>query len=173
VVLSRALREFGFVHPAKQSGRPDDLDKREAERVIDAAKKHLDALHSIFGDPSGRVAPVAHGGEREAMVRDILRLRRRRQDFFGEGLFSDPAWDILLELYATALNGRRIAATALADVLGTPASTCLRWINKLEQDGWVRRLDDPFDGRRVWIYISDRGLERMDAYFEAWSPRAV
>ena len=152
------------MHSSNQPRRRIDLHD---QKVVDAAQKHLDALHSLLGDRSAPTVAASHGADREKIVRDVLKLRRRRQEFFGGGLFSDPAWDILLELYETALSGRRIAITALADVICAPLSTVIRWVKKLEQDGWVHRVDDPFDGRRVWIYLSDNSLRQLDAYFDA------
>ena len=157
------------MHSSSQPRRRIELGLHD-QKVIDAAQKHLDALHTLLGDHSAPTLSASHGGDREKIVRDVLKLRRLRQDFFNGGLFSDPAWDILLELYATALSGRRIAVMALADVISAPLSTVIRWVKKLELDGWVRRAHDPFDGRRVWVYLSDKSQQQLDAYFEAWSP---
>jgi DNA-binding MarR family transcriptional regulator len=103
----------------------------------------------------------------------MLRLRRLRADYFGNDLFSDPAWDILLELYATEVAGGRIAGSALAAVIDVPATTVLRWLRRLEADGWVRREDDQLDGRRMWLHLSKQGISRIEAYLDAWSSWSV
>ena len=57
------------------------------------------------------VLRVAAGTRRQ--VEDILRLRRARSGAFGTGLFSDPAWDILLYLFAARLRGETSRRTSL------------------------------------------------------------
>jgi DNA-binding MarR family transcriptional regulator len=89
-----------------------------------------------------------------------------RAQFFDEHLFADPAWDILLELYALECEGRRVSVSKLSVAAGVPCTTTLRWSDKLEADGLVVRFDDPVDGRRVWIELSERGLKTMKSYVE-------
>ena len=69
----------------------------------------------------------------QAQLRSIMEMRRRRSTVFGEGLFSDPAWDILLELFAAELDGRRLGLTDLAHI--APRSTLARWLTALEERG--------------------------------------
>ena len=101
-----------------------------------------------------------------AEVEAVLAARRRREHFFDVDLFSDPAWEMLLELYALELRQRRVAISKLCLAAGVPASTALRWITKMEHDGLLVRKDDPLDGRRSWIQLSDAASESMRRYFE-------
>lgn len=100
-------------------------------------------------------------------IRQLLNARRARAAFFGADLFSDPAWDILLFTYAARLEQQRVSIGAVCESAAVPSTTALRWINKLEQDGWVSRSDDPLDGRRAWIELSPRGLVRMERYLDS------
>jgi DNA-binding MarR family transcriptional regulator len=95
-------------------------------------------------------------------VRAIIKARRQRNRLFADGLFSDPAWDLLLELYAAQLCGYRLAVSGLCLAVAAPATTALRWIGCLEERGLARRRPDPHDGRRVFISLSDAGLEAMN-----------
>jgi DNA-binding MarR family transcriptional regulator len=99
-------------------------------------------------------------------VREILKARAARRKFFNEQLFADPAWDMLLELYALKCEDLRISVSKLSHAAGVPGTTALRWIDKLEQEQLLFRKDDPLDGRRIWIELSDKGLERMRAYLQ-------
>lgn len=92
---------------------------------------------------------------------------------FPEELFSDPAWDILLELYALHLEQQRTSISSVCVASSVPASTALRWIGKLEQDGFVVRTADPVDARRSWLALSSDGLDRMRDLFEMLSPDAL
>jgi hypothetical protein len=71
----------------------------------------------------------------QAQLESLLRMRRRRSRVFGEGLFSDPAWDILLELFAAELGGRRVGLSDLDPI--APRSTLARWLTALEERGLV------------------------------------
>jgi hypothetical protein len=42
-------------------------------------------------------------------VRRIISARASRRQFFSADLFADPAWDIMLELYALQCEQRRIS----------------------------------------------------------------
>jgi DNA-binding MarR family transcriptional regulator len=92
--------------------------------------------------------------------------RRRRGALFDEQLFSDPAWDILLELYALHLEQVRASVSGLYVASSVPASTAIRWIAKLEQDGLVTRTGDQLDARRSWIKLTEEGVGRMHRFFE-------
>ena len=107
------------------------------------------------------------------VVRAIQASRRRRATLFPEELFSDAAWDILLELYALYLEQQRTSISSVYAASAVPASTALRWINKLERDGMVIRTGDTLDARRSWISLSAAGVERMHTFFEMLPPTAV
>lgn len=72
----------------------------------------------------------------EDQLATILRVRRRRSELFGCELFSDPAWDILLELFAAELGGRAMTLDDLPPV--APKSTLARWVSTLEERGLIR-----------------------------------
>lgn len=82
-------------------------------------------------------------------------------------LFTDPAWDILLELYWGELVQHRFATNELCESSAVAATTALRWIAKLESGGWLIRVNDPDDGRRVFVGLSPKAIETMNRYFDA------
>lgn len=102
----------------------------------------------------------------EADVRVMLTLRRNRDRFFPMEIFADPAWDILLELYAAELGQLRITVSCACRGAAVPATTALRWISTLEENQLVQRRSDPFDGRRVYLSLTDDGLAAMNDYFD-------
>ena len=138
------------------------------EHELARIQRDLDGLKSIVGQGRGkdRQEPT------EADVRALLWARRQRELVFGKDLFADPAWDILLELYAAGLGQRRVPTTELAVAAGIPLTTALRWISKLEDEGLVTRADDPLDGRRVWIALASRAVPMMSSYFNQAGPQA-
>jgi hypothetical protein len=99
----------------------------------------------------------------------LINRRRLRSEFIGEDLFADPAWDILLELYLASLRQHRISVSSLCVGL-VPATTTLRWLAALSKWGMIERRDDPFDGRRALLNLSESGRRTMDAYFKRVQP---
>lgn len=106
-------------------------------------------------------------------VRLICNLRRKRQEILPGKLLGDPTWDILLQLYATHLDGGQISVSRLTRSARLALTTVLRRIAALEERGLVTRTDDPFDGRRAYVALSFAGAEAMDRCFSTAGDRAL
>lgn len=109
----------------------------------------------------------------ERYVQKLLGLRRKRDQFFGSELFADPAWDILLELYAAELGQRRLSVSSLGVGAAVPPTTALRWIKTLEKKGMIRRTADPFDGRRVFVALTPESVHTLDEFFASVPSQAL
>ena len=48
-------------------------------------------------------------------IRSAIQARAQRGRHFNPALFADPAWDMLLELYAAALTQRKLTVSRLAE----------------------------------------------------------
>ncbi|MGF7154507.1 MarR family transcriptional regulator [Novosphingobium gossypii] len=99
------------------------------------------------------------------LVRRIIRQRQLRARFMNADLFADPAWDMLLDLAASRLEGKRVSVTSLCIAAGVPPTTALRWIGQMVEAGLFRRLNDGTDRRRAFIDLSERGVQAMSRYF--------
>jgi DNA-binding MarR family transcriptional regulator len=121
-----------------------------------------DPVQTGFPDTAA-LAPTLQGVQAKRRAARLLKIRQGK-------LFSDPAWDILLELYAASLADRRLTVSRLADRTGVAMTTALRWINTLQQEGLLDRQDHPLDGRQVYHFLSQAGLQVMDSYFDDLSP---
>ena len=100
-------------------------------------------------------------------VRRAIDERRNRDKFFSKNLFADPAWDMLLELYAAELGQIRVATARLCAGAAVPPTTALRWISTLAREGLIDRHSDPVDARRIFVRLSAKGMSAMEAYFES------
>ena len=98
-------------------------------------------------------------------IRSIIKLRRRREQFFEAELFADPAWDILLDLLAAKLEGTSVSVSSLCIAAAVPATTALRWITGMTESGMLIRRHDPADARRVFIDLSDESSGKLVEYF--------
>lgn len=90
--------------------------------------------------------------------------RRLREEVIGGDLFSDPAWDILLDLYAALDRGDRVQLTSIASMAGVPPSTGRRWARKLVDRGLLEREKDRRDQRQTYVRLTAKGQEIMTAF---------
>lgn len=101
----------------------------------------------------------------EDQIESILQVRRKRAELFGDGLFSDPAWDILLELFAAELGNRKIRLADLSTI--APQSTLARWLAKLEEMRLVVCDVDPLQPDHFWVALSRDCSAKMSAFLSA------
>jgi DNA-binding MarR family transcriptional regulator len=86
---------------------------------------------------------------------EIYRMRRARDQILPDDLVGEPAWDILLALFAE--EPAQVSVSSLCYASGVPATTALRWINVLSQRGMIERVQHPRDGRVVLVSLTESG----------------
>ena len=152
---------------ALQTDREDDyvvidfpirMTSGELERLTSTARR-------IRASESAAQSPFAPINLRYAAARDRamshLDFRGRRDAVFQGGLFADPAWDILLDLFVRQIDGLKTSTTSAARAAQVPLSTALRHVNKLVQNGLVVRSASPVDLRLNQVRLSDAGFTTM------------
>jgi DNA-binding MarR family transcriptional regulator len=112
-------------------------------------------------------------------VGNLRKLRLRRKEFVGADLFRDPAWDMLLELFSAHTRGKMLSITSLCYASGSPHTTALRHVQRLEKHGLIERVNDPHDERRSFVRPTPKALEGIEAaaatliqqtrYVDPWS----
>jgi hypothetical protein len=136
-----------------------------AEGLGEHSSGHNDRFNAVRLDfaaeplASSATAPID-----PAEVRKEIRLRRMRDAYFSGELFADPAWDMLLDLMAARLEGEKVAVSSLCIAAAVPATTALRWIKAMCDNGLFERHADPLDGRRIFIGLSQGAANAMTAY---------
>ena len=98
-------------------------------------------------------------------VRSVISARRARTRYFAADLFADPSWDILLDLFAAELSQTRVSVSSACIAANVPATTALRWIRRLVEEGLIIRHNDPFDGRRVFLELASETSLALRQYF--------
>ena len=128
-------------------------------RIADRASAYIGeaAPSASFLRPGSTLEP--------GQIRDLLRARRQRDQYFPADLFADPAWDMMLELMAARLAGERVSVSSLCIAAAVPPTTALRWIRQLTDRGFFQRQADPADGRRVFIALADDAAEAIARWF--------
>lgn len=101
---------------------------------------------------------------------DALRaVRKIRSRYFPSALFSDPCWEMLLDLYDGQLANEEVTVTSLGAASGAPLTTALRRMDALQSHGLIERTDHPDDKRRTVIRLSRAGLDAVEQFFETYS----
>lgn len=90
--------------------------------------------------------------------------RRRRDTIFGDRIFAEPAWDMLLDLYVQRHLGRPVSIQSLCIAAAVPQTTALRWIARLVVTGLATRQPCREDQRVVHVALSPRGVAEMEDY---------
>lgn len=91
-------------------------------------------------------------------------VARRERNLRAEGLFSDPAWDILLELFASSLEGQEVTVTGACNAAGCPPTTGLRYLRLMHDAGLIHRRDHRRDMRMKVISITDEGRDFVQTF---------
>ena len=103
-----------------------------------------------------------------ALARTAYALRRKRAAIFGNAdLFGEPAWDILLDLFIADGEGKSVSVSSACIGSAAPATTGLRWLGVLADEGLILREPDPEDHRRVLVRLTSKGKQGMQRFFEA------
>jgi DNA-binding MarR family transcriptional regulator len=96
----------------------------------------------------------------------MARQRQLRAAFMPTALFAEPAWDMLLDLYAAYYEGKEVSVSSLCIAANVPSTTALRSIETMTEQGCLIRRRDPKDGRRIFLALSDAARGWLDAYFD-------
>lgn len=131
---------------------------RELANHIDECRLADDdcKLHTLSME---RIQPILNFG---AIADQIYKARRKRDQLFGiSGLFSDPAWDILLDLLRSESQLNRVSVSSACIAACVPATTALRWLTTLEEYGLIERHQDPADARRTFVSLTRQGRKRI------------
>jgi hypothetical protein len=157
LMLLRLTEQVGQI-----AGHIDRLAPRETTAV-------MEPRNSVEGRPvEERAVPLAKSASlpEARLIRRVIRQRQLRARFIEGEFFADPAWDMLLDLAAARVEGKRVAVTSLCIASGVPPTTALRWIGALVQAGLFQRVCDENDRRRAFIELTENAADRIARYFD-------
>jgi len=81
---------------------------------------------------------------------------------------------MLLDLTQAEIAQVRVPVSSLCIAAAVPATTALRWIKTLTENGMLVRRADPHDGRRVFVEMAAATSNAMRRYFaEVSAPLGV
>jgi hypothetical protein len=135
-----------------------------------AALDHTGAGSPIAGVPGEPWTSQQHAIDLAQRIHRYLAARRARGALLSGDWFADPAWDLLLDLLAAQYLGRRVSITSACIAAHVPATTALRWIDRLVEEGALLREDDPSDGRRSYLGLAPALAIRLEQWIERHLP---
>ena len=147
---------------------------------MDADAERLFAELAIDLDKSAkRPRQVQDGVQPEVSaeaVSRVIKARQERSRYLPQHLFSEPNWDMLLDLLHAEISFRRVTVTDLCIASGVPSTTALRYLKSMVQQGMITRRADHLDGRRNFVELTPEFSNALRLYFaevvEAQAPNA-
>lgn len=96
------------------------------------------------------------------LATELRQSRHRRTEIFGEASdgFGEPAWDILLELYAGGADERPMLAGLLTALINAPRSTTNVYLKYLSDHGIITFEDGA-------VQLTQFGFERMTTFLDS------
>lgn len=148
-----------------------DKNAARLRQLSDEVGRIAATLARLSTGPTQQSRPLEHTNAGDApevsaeTVRAIIRARRLRARYFPEDLFADPAWDMLLDLLQAEIAKLRVPVSSLCIAAAVPATTALRWLKSMVQQGIFIRRADPHDGRRVFVELAPETSRALRRYF--------
>jgi hypothetical protein len=103
---------------------------------------------------------------REKQILEIIQARAARPAFLNVDIFHDPAWDMLLALFAANLGGRSMTVGSLCLASRIPESTAKRYIKYLGGQGLLLQEGEEDYEERGNVQLSKKGIGGMESYFD-------
>ena len=125
---------------------------------------HQSALSISGQTPSETRLTDRH--HREKQILEIIQARAARTAFLNVDIFHDPAWEILLALYAANLGCRSITIGSLSLVSRVPASTAIRYLKCLGKEGLLLQEGEDQNDELASVQLSKKGVAAMESYFD-------
>jgi hypothetical protein len=156
-----------------------DKNAARLRQLSDEVNRIAATLARLSTGPTASPRPVEAEIGNEApdvaveTVRAVIRARRLRARYFSEELFADPAWDMLLDLFQAEISKLRVPVSSLCIAAAVPATTALRWLKTMVQQGIFVRRADPHDGRRVFVELAPQSSNALKRYFAEVAKVAV
>jgi hypothetical protein len=165
-----AVAVANSVGPHRLSDVSSDRNAERLRQLSDEVSRIASTLSRLSSGPQLMSRPVEtqrwDSPEVPAeTLRTVIRARRLRSRFFPEELFADPAWDMLLDLLQAEIAQLRVPVSSLCIAAAVPATTALRWLKTMTEQGLFLRRADPHDGRRVFVELAPSASQALRRYF--------
>lgn len=124
----------------------------------------------VPADPIAATEPETLESKALHVAKLGVAVRRRREKVFGEGLFSEPIWDILLDLFIARCEGIDVTVGNACLAASVPMTSALRYCQTLLERGIVYRERDRKDGRRIFLRMSETAFAKVTVLLSQDTP---
>ena len=90
--------------------------------------------------------------------------RRRRDSLFPDGLFGEPAWDLLLAMFTAREKGHAMILCRAYKAAGVSDTTGRRLLDRMEEEGLITRRRAPRSRKMRVVELTDKAVERLIDY---------
>lgn len=137
----------------------------QAEAQIIAARATISRVLEDL-DSNSRHQPRSYESLDNSTLAAIARrmiVKRRLRDRLLDipELFGEPAWDMMLELFAAYIDGRPLSPTSACVSSSVSVQTGLRYLKALEDKGLVECVPDLADPCVVRVRLTQTAVARM------------
>jgi DNA-binding MarR family transcriptional regulator len=132
---------------------------RDLERI---ASRQTLAEHRTDYQLSGN----PHKDDLVSIAKQMIFERSLRARHLSPLDFGEPVWDILLDLYVNNHIKRPVSVSSACIAASVPATTALRYLSTLSNQGVIIRVPDKSDARRFFLQISDQTESSLTSYFQ-------
>lgn len=122
--------------------------------------KNSGASERDIENPEGTISVM----ELARLLKDEIQLREK---YFGGLIAAGHSWIILLELHTLKKHKHDSSVTKISTLGNMPATTGLRWIGVLKDEGLLTVANDMDDDRQKSVTLTDQGRKNMESYLEA------
>lgn len=112
-------------------------------------------------DQSSREELVGRPANLAEAARRFIDMRNECAPLLPKNMLRDISWDLMLELFLAAEQGRNPFIKQLESIAGEPIANAMRRIDNLEESGLLKRRQDEDDHRRVHVSLTRKGYLAM------------
>ncbi len=114
--------------------------------------------------PDVAPASVQERSEARAWAERLLAERHRRDGLFPDGLFGEPAWDLLLAMFVAREKGQAMILCRAYKAAGVSDTTGRRLLDRMEEDGLITRRRAPRSRKMRIVELTELATERLLDY---------
>lgn len=157
-------------HPiAPPPGEQDEIDLAALPMPLTAVQiAQIAAIIDRHRDTKPKAKDESEPGaiKHVFIARRMLHIMRSGNEAFGAQLLSNPAWEILLDLFIHRSEGKRMTIMSLCITATAPAGTVLRYLNALTEAGFVVRTPADHDRPSPTIDLSDNAFAGLKSILD-------
>jgi hypothetical protein len=145
-----------FVSEDSQQAPLSTGELTELRKLLERERRrqHLTNGGDFADGPDGQI-------NHAKLAERIYRSRRDRERVFNDGIFADPAWDLLLDLFVRSARNEQVSISSACHAASVPEATALRYLKALTEKKYVERISHPNDKRSTTLRMTPLGSNLM------------